>query len=384
MSYVLSLTNKNGDIVGTTVIDKEDFENVKNLKWYLDDGYAKGSKGLLHRFIMKATKQDSLIDHINGNKLDNRKVNLVFSNPVKNVQNRNKKKNCTSKYIGVNYDKKINKWRCSIKINTKSKCIRFDDEEHAAYWYDQLALAMHGPYAKINNLGKPDNFIEPIEKQKELPKGIRLTRVGTYQARITIDKKTITVGSFETLDQARDALERKKKELELNKQQKILLQQIIRNEDKIAIINNNLVDDDKYHDLVKYKWILNNGYYQANINGKIIKMHRYIMNAKDGEIIDRINNNKLDNRIINLRNSTFSLNSYNKEKKNNMTTDYIGVCLYKKTGKFKAGISKDNIYYYLGYYDTPEKAAIEYNKKAIELYGKDAKQNIVSLYGENS
>jgi len=63
-----------------------------------------------------------------------------------------------------------------------------------------------------------------------------------------------------------------------------------------------LVDDDKYNQLVEYSWNTNtSGYVQARINNKRPLMHRYIFNANKDDVIDHINNNKLDNRMSNLR-----------------------------------------------------------------------------------
>jgi hypothetical protein len=358
MNCLIPLRNRHCEIIAHSQIDQEDFEKVNKFKWHLDDGYAKGARGFLHRFILDAKKTDSLVDHLNA-------------------QNRKKKEECTSKYIGISFDKNSQKWRCSIKINSKSKTIRFKQEEHAAWWHDQLTLQYYGSDAKINGIEKPDDFIEPIEKTRDLPKGIRLTRIGNYDARMNDNKKSISIGTFKTIEEALEALNIKKEELKQSKEQERLSSKIIRNEDEIAVIGKVLVDDDKYHELIQYSWHNNRGYAQAKIDIKIIKMHRYLLNAKEDELVDHINNNKLDNRIVNLRISNPSSNSHNKGKKEGSTSKYTGVCLYKKNGKYKAGISKENKYYWLGYHITAEEAALAYNEKAKELYGTHARLNII-------
>src|SRR4051812_25890520 len=125
--YKIPLRNKNKEIVAYTLIDEEDYENINKYKWSLSDGYAISWKnGRMHRFIMNAEK-GQIVDHINGNKLDNRKSNLRFVTASQNAQNRPKKEGCSSKYIGVTYNKNEKKWRCNC---AKFSAINFDKEEH--------------------------------------------------------------------------------------------------------------------------------------------------------------------------------------------------------------------------------------------------------------
>ena len=72
----------------------------------------------LHRFVLKAKKGEN-VDHINGNKLDNRKENLRKCTRSQNFANRKKYTNNTSGYKGVS--KHGNKWQADIQINGKSK-----------------------------------------------------------------------------------------------------------------------------------------------------------------------------------------------------------------------------------------------------------------------
>tara|TARA_R110002153_G_scaffold187391_1_gene340430 strand:- start:324 stop:803 length:480 start_codon:yes stop_codon:yes gene_type:complete len=99
----------------------------------------------LHRLIYKFHNDDwditdssknNFIDHININPLDNRIENLRILNASQNSRNIKKKQNCSSKYIGVCWDKLGNKWRARIEINGKKKSIgQFDTEEEASEAY---------------------------------------------------------------------------------------------------------------------------------------------------------------------------------------------------------------------------------------------------------
>ena len=101
----IQLTGKLG---GVAIVSEEDFERVNAEKWNLTPkGYARGCvKGNhinMHGFVMSAKKGEK-VDHVNGNKLDNRKENLRMSNYVKNAQNRKVlQTKISSKYKGVFY-----------------------------------------------------------------------------------------------------------------------------------------------------------------------------------------------------------------------------------------------------------------------------------------
>lgn len=73
--------------------------------------------------------------------------------------------------------------------------------------------------------------------------------------------------------------------------------------------------------------------------------------------------------------SNYTLNNHNKSKQENTTSKFIGVHLERSSGKYIAKIKKEKKSYFIGRFETEEKAAEEYNKKSIELYGKYANLN---------
>jgi len=381
MEFKIPLKNIKGEIINYSIVDEEDYEKIMTFKWYLSCGYANGSNGRMHRFIMDAKKEDPIIDHINGNKLDNRKENLRFVSSSQNSQNKKKKRNTSSEYIGVCFNKQNKKWECQISINYSKLHFRFDTEIDAAYWYDQLALKYYDKNANINGVEIPNNFIKPEKhKERKLSKGVILSKTtGKYVAQIKSNGKQFYIGTFTTEKEAIDAFNTKKEEFQKQNNDKILSCKITRNKDGIAIIktSNNeeiFVDDNNYYDLMKYSWHITNGYGQARINNKHVAMHRFLMNAEKNELIDHINNDRKDNRLSNLRKSNSSLNSHNIKKKENTVSKFIGVTL-TKSGKYNAKIYKDKKYYGIGSFDTEEEAAKARDKKVIELYGNYAKLN---------
>ena len=102
-------------------------------------------------------------------------------------------------------------------------------------------------------------------------------------------------------------------------------------------------------------------------NSKMGFMHKHL---QCGEIVDHINNNKLDNRKSNLRDATRSDNSQNRGPIT-ATSGFRGVTR-AGTNRFQANIYKDRVKYYLGCFKTPEAAAEAYDGEAKELYSQPA------------
>ncbi len=99
----------------------------------------------------------------------------------------------------------------------------------------------------------------------------------------------------------------------------------------------------------------------------VVHMHRLVMDAKEGQIVDHINQNKLDNRKSNLRFVNRSLNALNSSKTKS-STGYRGVCRNTQKGKaYKATITLNGKRIHLGMYNTPLEAHAAYLTKQKEL-----------------
>lgn len=99
------------------IVDDEDYEIFSRYSWSLDNrGYVQGmTSKRMHQAIMNAPK-GKIIDHINRDKLDNRRGNLRLVDYSENNRNRTIKNN-SSGVTGVNWDKTDNAWRAAITIN---------------------------------------------------------------------------------------------------------------------------------------------------------------------------------------------------------------------------------------------------------------------------
>lgn len=141
------------------LVDAEDYFRLNLWSWYYNNGYAKhtisslaGSRVvLMHRLIMDCPI-DQEVDHINHNKLDNRKENLRICSIAQNRQNRPRPIKNKSGYKGVLWIDKMRKWQAQISVNNRTLSLGFfDTKEAAAYAYDVAAVRHYGEFATLNN-----------------------------------------------------------------------------------------------------------------------------------------------------------------------------------------------------------------------------------------
>lgn len=113
-----------------TIVNDEDFEYLNQFRWQLDsDGYAvrhnlahegkRGSKKRMHRVIL-STPKGLLVDHVNGDRLDNRRENLRNCTFVDNARNAKRHASNASGFKGVYWNKREKKWKGHIRTNNKS------------------------------------------------------------------------------------------------------------------------------------------------------------------------------------------------------------------------------------------------------------------------
>lgn len=150
-----------------TIVDDEDFERLNQHKWWANKGnekrpywyalrqYRDPSKGpnhgkrvlvLMHREVINAPKE-VFVDHINGDRLDNRKQNLRLCTNAQNLQNQKRYK---PGYKGI-YRNKDGRWAVMIQANGVYHYLgRYKSERTAAKEYDKIAKLLHGEFANLN------------------------------------------------------------------------------------------------------------------------------------------------------------------------------------------------------------------------------------------
>ena len=172
-----------GKLGGVALVSEGDYDDVSKYSWHKDNyGYVRtsinGKNTALHRFIMKPVNNE-IVDHINHNKIDNRRENLrIFDEIHKNASNRQLKENKSSKYRGVYWNKIKKKFQSRIKINHVDYNLgMFTDEIIAAETIDKFILYQKIDYIDLNFPEKKDkylieNYKPPTEKQERESTGV--------------------------------------------------------------------------------------------------------------------------------------------------------------------------------------------------------------------
>jgi hypothetical protein len=131
-----------GHVVAHTVVDDVDADLVRSYRWQISKGYARacfrqdGARRsvALHRLVLGLTWGDGRqVDHINRDRLDNRRENLRLATHAQNMQNHPAHRGGTSPFRGVYWHKGAGKWEASARFDGRNVFLgRFDDEVEAA------------------------------------------------------------------------------------------------------------------------------------------------------------------------------------------------------------------------------------------------------------
>lgn len=146
----------------SALVDSQDYDRVMCMgRWCADPSsqtfyarknlYSPGRKLtplLMHRFITGWP----MVDHINGDGLDNRRANLRPASHGQNMANKRTYKNNTSGFKGVTRNTGTGRpWRAAIRADNKRRHLGyFDTPQQAAHAYDLAAIQLFGEYARLN------------------------------------------------------------------------------------------------------------------------------------------------------------------------------------------------------------------------------------------
>jgi hypothetical protein len=157
-----SLPLRGGQLVA--LVDDADWERLSAYRWHAIPGRGKvyaarsdgrGRKIRLHREVTQAPA-GMVVDHIDGDPLNNTRANLRVCTQGQNVKNRCKtQRPTTSHFKGVNLHSPAvngpNPWRASIRIEGRVKHLGlYPSQDAAARAYDRAAREHHGEYARLN------------------------------------------------------------------------------------------------------------------------------------------------------------------------------------------------------------------------------------------
>ena len=113
--------------------DTDDWESAKEVCWFKNNtGYARGKINgkfvLFHDYIFNINAtMDAEVDHIEGNRLDNRKSKLRICTRNKNALNKGLYQNNTSGVTGVSWHKIYQKWGAYIQLERKNMTLGYFD-----------------------------------------------------------------------------------------------------------------------------------------------------------------------------------------------------------------------------------------------------------------
>jgi len=158
----------------TTSVSDEDYEYLSQFNWSLDTNKRKdGSGEVIGRYAQRSTKTEKgypsismhreimkppkgmLVDHIDGDGLNNQRENLRICNKSQNQTNGNSRKGSSSKYKNVYFIKREKRWMVCIKDKGKLKYVgSFKTELEAGIIANIMIRKYHGEFARPNNLTK--------------------------------------------------------------------------------------------------------------------------------------------------------------------------------------------------------------------------------------
>lgn len=177
----------------SALVDDSEYLCLAQWKWlYVGSGYAgrfvtaNGKKSLvyLHRHLLNPDP-DQRVDHINGDRLDNRRDNLRLVTVRQNHQNRRCSSRSKSGYKGVCWHKAARKWDARITMQgVRVHLGYYSDAEKAALMYDAAARHLFGEYARPNFPNRPttpevaQRLASILDRRARRLAGVRLSSEG--------------------------------------------------------------------------------------------------------------------------------------------------------------------------------------------------------------
>jgi len=176
----------------------------------------------VHRLVAKAfcetTEECNEVDHIDGNKTNNNALNLRWVTRSQNLYNRKKSKPSQSQFVGIGFDKRVNKWKARFKVDGIDKSLGYYETEEEAYAARRQAIIdnqLQEFVPDFENYDGPTDFkklshSESCRKRKKRDgcssayMGVHLEK-NKWKASLRINKKKKHLGQFDTEEEAHTA-----------------------------------------------------------------------------------------------------------------------------------------------------------------------------------
>ena len=147
-------------------VDNKDYKRLNRWPWFYSNGHAlrnirlsnnKPLRWYMHWDIIGRPNHGLVVDHINGDGLDNRTRNLRICTQGQNRMNSTRYNNNTSGYKGVHYYKKTGKFASYVCVKSKKIHLGyFDTAKNAAIEYNKAAKRYHKKFCRLNVIRQHD------------------------------------------------------------------------------------------------------------------------------------------------------------------------------------------------------------------------------------
>lgn len=216
---------RDGTIKAEVIVDSEDYEWLSQYRWNLSGQgrYAARKAGqrsiYMHREIMGVTSREFEVDHINGDRLDNRRSNLRVVNHAENSQNAIKTRpNRYSQYRGVTWSRRAQVWKAQVHMAGRNYYLgSFDDEKEAAAAAAAFR-AQHMPFSVMDEGAQPVSAVSrrPDKRRYYLFRGVSFCSRSVnrqWRARLEVAGRRVHLGRFHTAEDAARAYDQKAREV---------------------------------------------------------------------------------------------------------------------------------------------------------------------------
>ena len=168
-----NLYNQKNEKIATFIIDVCDIQKVKYHKWRLSHGHvvtglpSKGQQRDLSHVVLDIQKDDSVVvDHINGDPLDNTRDNLRICSQGENVLNKRFMSNNTTGFIGVSYKKDRDRYDTEIRFGyTRCHLGMTKTIEEAVYKRYIAEQLLFGEYANCEEQKRKFEFTKNLPQE---------------------------------------------------------------------------------------------------------------------------------------------------------------------------------------------------------------------------
>lgn len=220
---LIPIRNTNEEIIEYAQVSPRDYYNVMRHKWRKVGPYYMTNIDnkviTLHRFLVAG----GLIHHKDKNPNNNTRENLVATSHTTNNHNKSKNADSTSKYYGVSYVAKVEKWQACVQKEKKCYLGLYDTEIEAAIAYNIFCQNLYGNDANLNEINSDifnlhkDNITEKMKRIGEKTSKYRgvswVKATKRWEAVVYKDRKRFKIGEFNDEKEAAMKYNLKAKEL---------------------------------------------------------------------------------------------------------------------------------------------------------------------------